>query len=76
LLQILQPLGDPTFSEYSYGFGPGRSAQQAVLAAQAYIQSGLRVVLDVDLAQFFDRVNHDILIDRLRKKIMIPESFG
>jgi RNA-directed DNA polymerase len=72
LLQILQPLLDPAFSEHSYGFRPGRSAQQAVLAAQAYIQSGLRVVVDVDLAQFFDRVNHDILIDRLRKKINDP----
>lgn len=72
LLQILQPLLDPTFSEHSYGFRPGRSAQQAVLAAQAYIQSGLRVVVDVDLAKFFDRVNHDILIDRLRKKIDDP----
>lgn len=72
LLQILQPLLDPTFSEHSYGFRPGRSAQHAVLAAQAYIQSGRRVVVDVDLAQFFDRVNHDILIDRLRKKIDDP----
>lgn len=69
LLQILQPLLDPTFSEHSYGFRPGRSAQHAVLAAQGYIQSGLRIVVDVDLAQFFDRVNHDILIDRLRKKL-------
>ena len=69
LLQVLQPLLDPTFSEHSYGFRPGRRAQDAVLAAQAYVQSGRRVVVDVDLAQFFDRVNHDILIDRLRKRI-------
>jgi RNA-directed DNA polymerase len=69
LLQILQPLLDPTFSEHSYGFRPGRSAQQAVIAAQGYVQAGLRVVVDVDLAQFFDRVNHDILIDRLQKRI-------
>jgi len=60
---------DPTFSEHSYGFRPGRRAQEAVLAAQAYVQSGLRVVVDVDLPKFFDRVNHDILIDRLRKRI-------
>lgn len=69
LLQVLQPILDPTFSEYSYGFRPGRRAQDAVLAAQAYVQSGLHVVVDVDLSKFFDRVNHDILIDRLRKRI-------
>jgi RNA-directed DNA polymerase len=69
LLQVLQPILDPTFSEHSYGFRPGRRAQDAVLAAQAYVQSGLRVVVDVDLSKFFDRVNHDILIDRLRTRI-------
>lgn len=69
LLQVLQPKLDPTFSEHSYGFRPGRNAHQAVLAAQAYVQSGRRVVVDVDLEKFFDRVNHDILIDRLRKRI-------
>jgi group II intron reverse transcriptase/maturase len=69
LLQVLQPILDPTFSEHSYGFRPGRRAHDAVLAAQAFVQSGLRVVVDVDLSKFFDRVNHDILIDRLRKRI-------
>jgi len=69
LLQVLQPILDPTFSEHSYGFRPGRRAQDAVLAARAYVQSGRRVVVDVDLSKFFDRVNHDILIDRLRKRI-------
>ena len=69
LLQVLQPLIDPTFSEHSHGFRPGRRAHDAVKAARAYVQSGKRVVVDVDLAQFFDRVNHDILIDRLRKRI-------
>jgi RNA-directed DNA polymerase len=69
LLQILQPILDPTFSEHSYGFRPGRRAHEAVLAAQSYIQSGRRVVVDVDLEKFFDRVNHDILIDRLQKRI-------
>ena len=64
-----QPILDPNFSEHSYRFRPGRRAQDAVLAAQAYVQSGLRVVVDVDLSKFFDRVNHDILIDRLRKRI-------
>jgi RNA-directed DNA polymerase len=69
LLQILQPILDPTFSEHSYGFRPGRRAHDAVLAAQAYVQSGRRVVVDIDLEKFFDRVNHDILIDRLSKRI-------
>jgi RNA-directed DNA polymerase len=69
LLQVLQPKLDPTFSQHSYGFRPGRSAHQAVLAAQGYVQSGRRVVVDVDLEKFFDRVNHDILIDRLEKRI-------
>jgi RNA-directed DNA polymerase len=69
LLQVLQPKLEPTFSQHSYGFRPGRSAHQAVLAAQAYVQSGRRVVVDVDLEKFFDRVNHDILIDRLQKRI-------
>jgi RNA-directed DNA polymerase len=69
LLQVLQPILDPTFSEHSYGFRPGRRAHDAVLAAHSYIQSGRRVVVDVDLEKFFDRVNHDILIDRLRKRI-------
>jgi RNA-directed DNA polymerase len=69
LLQVLQPLLDPTFSEHSHGFRPGRSAHGAVLEAQSYVQSGRRIVVDVDLEKFFDRVNHDILIDRLRKRI-------
>ena len=69
LLQVLQPLLDPTFSENSFGFRPGRSAQEAVVRAQAYVQSGRRIVVDVDLEKFFDRVNHDILMDRLAKRI-------
>ncbi len=69
LLQVLQPLLDPTFSEHSHGFRPGRRAHDAVLEAQRYVQAGFRIVVDVDLAKFFDRVNHDILIDRLRKRI-------
>lgn len=69
LLQVLQPLIDPTFSDHSYGFRPGRRAHDAVKAARAYVQSGKRVVVDVDLAKFFDRVNHDILIDRLNRRI-------
>ena len=69
LLQVLQPLIDPSFSAHSYGFRPGRNAHQAVLAAQRYVQAGHTVVVDVDLEKFFDRVNHDILMDRLAKRI-------
>jgi RNA-directed DNA polymerase len=69
LLQVLQPILDPTFSQHSYGFRPGRRAHDAVLAAQTYVQSGRRIVVDVDLEKFFDRVNHDILIDRLQRRI-------
>ena len=69
LLQVLQPLIDPTFSEHSHGFRPKRRAHDAVLAAQSFVQLGKRIVVDVDLEKFFDRVNHDILIDRLSKRI-------
>ena len=69
LLQVLQPLIDPTFSESSHGFRPGRRAHDAVLQAQRYVQAGYRVVVDVDLEKFFDRVNHDVLMDRLAKRI-------
>jgi group II intron reverse transcriptase/maturase len=69
LLQVLQPKIDPTFSEHSYGFRPGRRAHDAVLNAQRYVQDGYRVVVDVDLEKFFDRVNHDILMERLSRRI-------
>ncbi len=69
LLQVLQPLLDPGFSDHSHGFRPGRRAHDAVKAARAYVQSGKRVVVDVDLAKYFDRVNHDILINRLQRRI-------
>ena len=69
LLQVLQPLIDPTFSEHSHGFRPGRSAHGAVLEAQQYVQAGYGTVVDVDLEKFFDHVNHDILMDRLAKRI-------
>jgi RNA-directed DNA polymerase len=69
ILQVLQPKFDPTFSEHSYGFRPGRSAHQAVRAARAYVQEGRRWVVDVDLEKFFDRVNHDILMSRLARRI-------
>jgi RNA-directed DNA polymerase len=69
LLQVLQPMLDASFSQHSYGFRPGRSAHQAVCAAQRYIQEGCRVVVDVDLEKFFDRVNHDVLMGRLAERI-------
>ena len=70
LLQVLQPLFDPTFSDASYGFRPGRRAHDAVRRAQAYVQEGRSVVVDIDLEKFFDRVNHDILMGRLARRIV------
>ena len=69
ILQVLQPRFDPTFSEHSYGFRPGRSAQQAIAQAQRYVEEGRRYVVDADLEKFFDRVNHDVLMGRLAKRI-------
>ena len=69
VLQRLQPLWDPTFSEHSYGFRPNRSAHQAVAQAQAYVTEGYRFVVDLDLAKFFDRVNHDRLMARVATRI-------
>ena len=69
ILQVLQPLWDPTFHEDSYGFRPGKSAHQAVCRAQRLIQAGHRYCADVDLEKFFDRVNHDVLMDRVAKRI-------
>jgi len=69
LLQVLEPVFDKEFSENSYGFRPGRSAIQAVRQAQKHAQSGKRWVVDLDLEKFFDRVNHDILMSRVARKI-------
>ena len=69
ILQVLQPRWDPTFSEHSHGFRPGRSAHQAVAQAQHYVAEGHEWVVDIDLEKFFDRVNHDILMDRVAKRI-------
>lgn len=69
VLQVLQRQWDPTFSESSYGFRPGRSAHQAVAKAQSYIQAGHCWVVDLDLEQFFDRVSHDILMSRVAKRV-------
>jgi group II intron reverse transcriptase/maturase len=72
VLQVLQPAIDPTFSEHSYGFRPGRSAHDAVCQAQRYVQEDRHWVVDVDLAQFFDRVNHDMLMGVLAQRISDP----
>jgi RNA-directed DNA polymerase len=69
ILQVLTPLIDPTFSESSYGFRPGRSAHQALLKAKEYVAEGRDIVVDVDLEKFFDRVNHDILMSRLARRV-------
>lgn len=69
ILQVLQPILDPTFSEHSHGFRPGRRAHDAVRKAQQYIQTGRRWVVDVDLEKFFDRVNHDVLMGKLENRI-------
>jgi group II intron reverse transcriptase/maturase len=69
LLQVLTPIFDPNFSEHSYGFRPGRSAQDAVRAAQKYAQEGKDWVVDIDITKFFDHVNHDILLRRMARVI-------
>ncbi len=69
LAQVLSPLFEPRFSAHSYGFRPGRSAQQAVTAAQAYIREGYDWVVDIDLEKFFDRVNHDMLMARVARVV-------
>jgi group II intron reverse transcriptase/maturase len=71
-LQVLQPIFDPTFSEHSHGFRPGRRAHDAVCKAQSYIQDGRRWVVDVDLEKFFDRVSHDVLMGKLYNRINDP----
>jgi RNA-directed DNA polymerase len=76
LLQVLQPRFDPTFSQASYGFRPGRRAHDAVRLAQGYVQAGRRFVVDVDLERFFDRVHHDVLMGRLEKRIADRRVLG
>ena len=67
--QILSPLWEPWFSAHSYGFRPGRSAAQAIKTAQKHVQSGHRWVVDMDLEKFFDRVNHDVLMARVARRV-------
>jgi RNA-directed DNA polymerase len=69
VLQVLQYRWDRTFSEHSYGFRPGRSAHQAITQAQTYIAEGNRYTVDIDLEKFFDRVNHDMLMARVAKRV-------
>lgn len=76
LLQVLVALYDRTFSDSSFGFRPGRSAHQAVQQAQRYMDSGKRWVVDMDLEKFFDRVNHDILMSRIARKIEDKRVLG
>ena len=76
MLQVLQPLLDPTFSQNSYGFRPGRSAHQALVAARSLVESGKRFVVDVDLEKFFDRVQHDVLMGRLEQRVKDSRLLG
>ncbi|MBX9568404.1 MAG: group II intron reverse transcriptase/maturase [Candidatus Obscuribacterales bacterium] len=69
VLQVLQKRWDSTFSNSSFGFRPNRSQHQAVEQAQKYVSSGLSIVVDIDLEKFFDRVNHDILMSKIAKRI-------
>src|SRR5665811_1807719 len=67
--QVISPMFEGEFSPYSYGFRPGRSAHQAVQKSQEYIREGYEWVVDIDLEKFFDRVNHDMLMARVARKV-------
>lgn len=69
IVQVLEPIFDPTFSRSSYGFRPNRNAHQALKQAQKYVQDGRDIVVDIDLEKFFDRVNHNVLMSRLERRI-------
>ena len=69
IVQVLEPIFDPTFSESSYGFRPNRNAHQALKKAREYVREGRDIVVDIDLEKFFDRVNHDVLMSRLARRI-------
>lgn len=69
IYQVLDPILDPIFSEHSYGFRKGRSAHDALRSASKFVSEGRNIVVDIDLEKFFDRVNHDILMEKLGKKI-------
>jgi group II intron reverse transcriptase/maturase len=67
--QVLTPIFEPQFSQFSYGFRPGKGARKAVRQAQVFIQDGKRIVVDIDLEKFFDRVNHDILMSKVTEHV-------
>ena len=69
VMQVLQPIFEPTFSAYSYGFRPGRSAHQAIRKAREYYSEGYTSVVDIDLAKYFDTVNHDILMELVGREV-------
>jgi RNA-directed DNA polymerase len=69
MYQVMMPIFDPDFSEFSYGFRPGRSAHDAVRKAREYLREGCRIAVDMDLSKFFDTVNHDVLMHRVARKI-------
>jgi len=69
LLQVLEPIYDPTFSEGSYGFRPGRGAHDALRQASEYVAEGRSIVVDLDLEKFFDRVQHDVLMARVSRRV-------
>jgi RNA-directed DNA polymerase len=69
MLQVLESILDPTFSESSYGFRPGRSAHDALAKAKEFVAGGRDIVVDIDLEKFFDRVNHDVLMNRLSRHV-------
>lgn len=69
IAQVLTPIFDPTFSESSFGFRPGRNAHQAIRQVQAHVTAGYRIAVDIDLAKFFDTVNHDLLMSLLSRSI-------
>ena len=74
--QVLSPIFEPGFSQSSYGFRPGRSAHQAILKARQYVAEGKRWVVDIDLEKFFDRVNHDVLMSRVARKVGDKKVLG
>lgn len=69
IAQVLIPIFDPLFSKFSFGFRPGKSAHQAIYQVREYISQGYRIAVDMDLAKFFDTVDHDILMNRVSQKI-------
>ena len=76
LLQVLTPIFDPMFSNSSYGFRPGRSAHDAVQAAQRFVREGKKWVVDIDITKFFDHVNHDILMGRIAVTVRDKRVLG